>query len=190
MKIWASVLVMLVSLVACAEVGPIDRQQSMLSIDVPDSMFANLQRSRRWEGQSLIEEWSWRHGELYVDRADRASYYQNDYSDSEDLIEDIATWPALVASNVTVNRRKIRTSRNSIGEFLYAISEIDNRGDRCFVMLQGIPYSAGASFEAAPSPEASDGFISMYECRPSAAMTAQELEDRVLTIAESMRYTR
>lgn len=189
MRPWSVLLGLLAALGACTAVGPVDRQESLLSVNLPDSMLPNLQRTRRWEGRDLVEEWSWRHGELYISRPARSQYYTDDYSDKEDLIADIETWPELRNSGVTVDRRKILTARNSIGEFLYAVSEVDDRGDRCFVMVQGMPYSAGASFESAPSPESSDGYISLYECRSAKAMTAEELEERLLTFAEALVFT-
>lgn len=186
---WIILPVVFFAIAACTEVGPVSRQESLLSVGVPDSMFPNLQRTRRWEGRDLVEEWSWRNGELYISLPARSQYYTNDYSDKEDLIADVDTWPALRNSGVTLNRRNILTGTNSIGDFQYAVSELDDRGERCFIMLQGKPYSAGASFEAAPSPEASEGLVSLYECRSAASMTAEELEDRLLTIVEALRFT-
>lgn len=190
MRLWGLLLALLAVTAACTKVGPVNRDEALLSANLPDSAFPSIQRTRQWDGTDLVEEWSWRHGELYISISDISHYYANDYSDEEDLIADIETWPALQSSGVTVNRRNITKSRNSIGEFIYAISEIDKRGDRCFVMLQAIPYSAGARFEAAPSSEASDGFISLYECRPADSITAEALEERLLSFAEALRLTR
>lgn len=197
---WAVLCVMAAGLAACTKpvpatkpdpatpLGLITRHQSMLQTDLPDSAFPALRRGRRWVNLNLVEDWAWGNGHLQIYVADDEHYHSDDYSDVKDLVQKINTWPSLRSIGVSVNADNISTSRNAIGEFLYALTEIDDRGDRCTVMTQAIPYTTGPEYGPAPSPESSQGNIFFYECWAAGSRSDADLEARLLSFAEGLTY--
>lgn len=187
-RIWAVSLVLLTGLAGCQKMGTVTREESVLRTDLPDSSFAALQRTRHRANLNIIEDWSWRNGHLQIYVADDEYYHYDDFADVKDLLEKINTWPTLRDSGVSVDAQNVSTGRNDIGDFLYALTEIDERGDRCIVMIQAIPYTTGIGYGPAPSDEASQGSIFFYECWRSGSRSAADLEQRLLSFAKSLTY--
>lgn len=177
-----------VAAAGCTTIGPIPADDSMVIVDASAPSIPNINRTRRWDGQDLVEEWDWNTGQLYIVRLDRTKYYPTNFRSAAELIEEAETWPTLERGQTRFNPRNVETSSNRIGEFVYAVSEVDSRGDRCFLMLQGLPASGGAGFEPIPSGSSSQGYLSFYDCRAAATMSADKLEDLMLTFAESLSH--
>lgn len=176
------------ALAACTTTGPIAAEDSMVVIDMPASSLPEINRTRSWSGQDLVEQWDWNTGQLYVVRLDRTKYIRRDFGNPEDLIEEADNWPTLARSGTRFDVTDVKTSSNRTGSFIYAISDIDQRGDRCFLMLQGITASGGAGFEPIPIAESSQGYISFYECRPASVTSAEKLKDLMLRFAQAIRH--
>lgn len=176
------------TLAACTTVGPVSSADSMVIVEPPSSAPPEISRTRRWGGRDLIEEWEWQSGQLFVVRLERTQFYNTNFRAPGDLIEEAETWPTLVRGGTSFRERDVQTSRNHTGQFIYAVSEVDSRGDRCFLMLQGLPASGGANFEPIASGSSSQGYISFYECRAAATMSVEKLEDVMLSFAESLKY--
>lgn len=177
-----------VALAGCTTVGPVSPADSMIVLEPQSSALPGISRTRSWDGQDLVEEWEWASGQLYIVRLERTKYYGTNFRAPEELIEDVETWPTLVRGGTTFRVRDVQSSRNHIGEFIYAVSQVDSRGDRCFLMIQGLPASGGASFEPIASGTSSQGYVSFYECRPAATTSAEKLEDLMLNFAEAFKY--
>lgn len=187
-RVWAVSLVLLAGLGGCQKMGPVTREESVLRTDLPDATFPALSRTRHRANLNIIEDWSWRNGHLQLYVADDAYYHYDDFADVKDLIQRINTWPTLRDSGVSVSAQDISQASNAIGEFLYAVSEIDDRGDRCIVLMQALPYTTGPRYGPAPSEEASQGSIFFYECWPAGSRTEAELEQRLLSFARGLAY--
>lgn len=185
-----SMFVVCMSLIVggCTTMGPITAEESMVAFDLPAASMPQIDRTRRWDGQDLVEDWDWRRGQLYVVRVERRRYFTTNFQSPAELVEEAASWPSLERSGAQFNRRTVRTSENAIGRFSYGISDVDRRGDRCALLLQGLPASGGAGFEPIPTATSSQGYISMYECWSASEMSVEKLEQRILMLGEAMRF--
>lgn len=173
---------------ACSPVGPVVAEDSMVVIGESAPALPNIDRTRHWDGQNLVEEWDWKSGQLYIVRLERSRYYSTSFDDPAELIEDVETWPVLRRDGTQFNVREVQSSRNSIGDFLYAVSDMNSNRKHCFYMLQGLPLSVGPSFEPMGTSSNSQGYLSFYDCRPATNMSADRLESMMLDFAESLRH--
>ena len=183
-------LVALVALSAsgCTTMGPIPSQESMVVFDLPTSFAAD--RNRRWDGRDLVEDWTWDQGQLFVIYIERTQYLTTGFKDPRELIEEVQSWPTMERGGTEFSVRDVKTSDNSIGQFMYALSSVDSRGDRCAILLQGLPASAGAGFEPIATATSSQGYISLYECWSASDMSESQLEERILSLGEAMKFIR
>ena len=152
---------------------------------MPPGEWPNITRDRTIEATNQYEEWDWPNGALYVTRGSRGRYYDNDYAEPDDLIEDIGTWGATVPSNF--DRRSIFEDENAAGSFHYAVLSHGQRN--CFYMLQAIPYNRGTRWLPPHDAEYSSGFISFYHCAGRGVMSREKLEQQGLRFARALART-
>lgn len=166
----------------CETSGRIEAVDSMLEVRLAQGEWPSITRDRTIEPTYRYEEWDWPNGALYVIRGGAHRYYDNDFADPEDLIEDIRSWGASVPDRFS--QRNIFEDENANGRFQYATV---NHGRRnCFYMLQPIHYTVGPNRLGPSTAESSAGNISFYECAGSNKMSMEELEQRGLQFARAL----
>ena len=167
---------------ACETSGRIEPSSSMLDLRLASGEWPSITRDQTNETYRRLEEWDWPNGSLYITRARRGRYYDNDFADAEDMIDDVGHWSA--SGGARVDRRDVHRDSNAIGEFQYVVL---NRGSRnCFFMLQPIPHTVGPNRLAPGSAEYANGYISFYHCEAVAASSAEKLETLGLKFSRAL----
>lgn len=173
------------AMAGCEASGPIKAADSMLELRLASDAWPRITREQEIESTNRFEEWDWPNGSLQILRGVRGYYYDNDYTDPEDLIEDIQSWGTTVPASF--DRRNVQTDENASGSFQYAVIAHGSRN--CFYMLQPIYYNRGARWLPPHSVEYSAGYITFYECARASAMTKDALEKRGLLFARALYRT-
>lgn len=178
----AALIAATLAIAGCETSGRIETVDSMLELRLDPGEWPSMTRDLTIKPTYRYEEWDWPNGSLYIVRGNRNRYYSNDYSDPEDMIEDIESWGATVPERF--DRRDIFEDENQNGRFQYTVL---NHGRRnCFYMLQPIYYTVGPNRQGPSSAESSSGNISFYECAGTGAMSMEKLEQRGLKFARAL----
>lgn len=188
-RIFRTGLVLLAPLIvlACESSGPIDAEDSIIELRLGPGEWPEITRELTVEPGGIRESWDWPNGGLYVSRtrANTGYRYENDFSDPEDLIDEVRNWSS--GQYADVDRRDIYTDRNANGEFQYVILTRGSR--RCFYMLQPIPYRPGLQGSPAIFSEISAGLVAAQHCEATAAISPEKFEDYVLRFARALART-
>lgn len=169
-------------LAGCQSPGPIAAEDSMLSLALADGEWPPITRELVEVDEAHEELWDWPSGALRTVRTRRQSYLPYNFTDPEDLVENISRWPTFVRTEVDLE--SVRTGRNAMGEFFYASAV--KRDRLCFYMLQAIPPFQPPNTVPVDRSEISDGYISMYQCALARTTTLAALETRGLTFANAL----
>ena len=167
---------------ACETSGPITAEESYLELQV-DRGWPKIDRKVEVLAGRRVEEWEWNTGDLYLIQISvTGRYYANDFEDPEDFIEAVSDWGFY--ADVSVDRRDIAKDRNSLGQFQYAVAEVEDSW--CFFMLQGLNYSPTPGRKQIGTGETSSGFVTFYDCSAKSRLTSSQLEARGLRFARGL----
>ncbi len=176
------VLAVAFGLAACETSGPITAQESYLDLQV-DRGWPKIARNVEVLAGRRVEEWEWNSGDLYLIQISvTGRYYGNDFEDPDDFLEAVSDWGFY--ADVSVDRRDIAKDRNSIGDFQYAVAEVEDSW--CFFMLQGLNYSPTPGRKQIGTGETSSGFVTFYECGAKSSLSSSQLEARGLRFARGL----